>query len=77
MRYPKYLGFQAEAPKLAFQSFDLERTWWRLFQTRLVYIKYDIYVFIKGNYNLEIIEIQKPERKIRCNIGLWFVCVEA
>jgi len=28
-----------------FQSFDVERTWWRLFQKRLVRTKFDIYVF--------------------------------
>ena len=31
---------------LAFQSFDYERIWWRLFQKRVVRIKFDIYVFI-------------------------------
>jgi hypothetical protein len=31
---------------LAFQSFDFERTWWRLFQKRVVRTKFDIYVFI-------------------------------
>jgi len=34
---------------LAFQSFDFERTWWRLFQKRVVRTKYDIYVFILDN----------------------------
>ena len=29
-----------------FQSFDFERTWWRLFQKRIVCIKLDIYGFI-------------------------------
>ena len=32
---------------LAFQSFDIERAWWRLFQKRVVRTKYDIYVFIE------------------------------
>jgi hypothetical protein len=31
---------------LAFQSFDFERTWWRLFQKWTVRTKFDIYVFI-------------------------------
>ena len=31
---------------LAFQSFDFERTWWRLFQKRVVCTKFDIYVFM-------------------------------
>ena len=31
---------------LAFQSFDFERTWWRLFQKRIEWIKFDIYAFI-------------------------------
>jgi hypothetical protein len=32
---------------LSFQSFDFERTWWRLFQKRVVRTKFNIYVFIK------------------------------
>ena len=31
---------------LAFQSFDFERTRWRLFQKRVERTKFDIYVFI-------------------------------
>lgn len=31
---------------LAFQSFDFKRVWWRLFQQRVVYTKFDISVFI-------------------------------
>jgi hypothetical protein len=31
---------------LTFQSFDSERTWWTLFQKRVVSIKFDIYVSI-------------------------------
>jgi hypothetical protein len=31
---------------LAFQSFDFERTWWRLFQKSVLGTKIDIYVFI-------------------------------
>ena len=30
---------------LAFQPFNFERTWWRLFQKRVVRTKFDIYVF--------------------------------
>ena len=30
---------------LAFQPFDFERTWWRLFQKRVVHTRLDIYVF--------------------------------
>jgi hypothetical protein len=30
----------------AFQSFDLERTWWRLIQKRVVRTKFDIYVLL-------------------------------
>ena len=29
------------------ESFDFERTWWKLFQKRLVRIAFDIYVFIQ------------------------------
>ena len=36
---PKTLNY------LAFQSFDFERTWWRLFQKRVVRTKFDIYLF--------------------------------
>jgi len=32
---------------LAFQFFDFERTWWRLFQKRVVRTNFDIYVCIK------------------------------
>jgi hypothetical protein len=35
---------------LAFQSFDFVRTWWRLFQKRVVCTKFDIYVFIIQTY---------------------------
>jgi hypothetical protein len=31
---------------LVFQYFNFERTWWRLFQKRVVHTKLDIYVFI-------------------------------
>jgi hypothetical protein len=31
---------------LAFQSFNFERTWWKLFQKDVVRTKFDIYVFI-------------------------------
>jgi len=45
-----YRVFGFIAPKilkyLAFQAFDFERTWWRLFQKRVVCTKFDIYVFI-------------------------------
>ena len=37
---PKTLNY------LAFHSFDIERTWWRLFLKRIVHTKFDIYVFI-------------------------------
>ena len=32
--------------QMAFQSFGFERTWWKLFQKRVVRTKFDIYVFI-------------------------------
>ena len=41
---PKLLNY------LAFQSFDFERTWWRLFQKDVVRTKFDIYVFIPYSY---------------------------
>ena len=31
---------------VAFESFDFERIWWRLFQKRAIHTKFDIYVFI-------------------------------
>ena len=34
---------------MAFQCFDLERTWWRLFQKRVVCTTFDIYDFISTN----------------------------
>jgi hypothetical protein len=34
---------------LTFQPFDFERTWWRLFQKRVVHTKFDIYFFISAH----------------------------
>jgi hypothetical protein len=33
-------------PSRKFQSFDFERTWWRLFQKHVVRSKFDIYVLL-------------------------------
>jgi hypothetical protein len=33
---------------MPFKSVGFERSWWRLFQKRVVRIKFDIYVFIYG-----------------------------
>jgi hypothetical protein len=41
-----YFCSQTLVNYLAFQSFDFERTWWRLFQKSVVYSEFDIYVFI-------------------------------
>jgi hypothetical protein len=35
---------------LAFQSFNFVRTWWRLFQKRVVRTKFDIYDFLIQTY---------------------------
>ena len=40
---------------LAFQSFDFEHTWWRLFQKRVVRTKLDINVFIFFRSNMSLI----------------------
>ena len=49
--YPKFRPFSFIASKtfnyLAFQSFDFERTWWRLLQKCVVHTKFDIYFFIQ------------------------------
>ena len=37
---------------MAFQSSDLESTWWRLFQKRVVRTKFDFYVFICFNITI-------------------------
>ena len=37
-------------PLLAFQFFDLESTWWRLYQKRIVHTKFDVYVYIIYEY---------------------------
>jgi predicted lipase len=42
-------------PKLEI-IFDFERTWWRLFQKRVVHTKFDIYVLI---YDVIIIKAKK------------------
>jgi hypothetical protein len=51
----RHFGFIA--PKtlnyLAFQYFDFERTWWRLFQKRVVCTKSDIYVFNRDAIDLD------------------------
>ena len=39
---------------LAFQSFDFEHTWWRLFQKRVVRTRFDIYVFIERKILMEL-----------------------
>ena len=40
------LDIYASCYYMALQSFDLECTWWRLFQKCVMRIKLDIYVFI-------------------------------
>ena len=42
-----FSGFLPTTPYLAFQSFDLDRTWWRLFPKSVVHTKLDFYVFIR------------------------------
>ena len=37
---------------LAFQCLDFQSNWWRLFQTRVVCTKFNIYVFITGRCKL-------------------------
>ena len=36
---------------LAFHSFDVESTWWRLFQKLVVHIKFDIYFIITPSFS--------------------------
>jgi len=38
--------FALRVYSIGLQSFDFERTWWRLFRKRTVRTKCDIYVFI-------------------------------
>lgn len=45
------MPFNFISPK-AFQSFDSKRTWWRLFQKRVVRIGFDIYVFINAIFTI-------------------------
>ena len=42
---------------LAFQPFDFERSWWKLFQKRVVRTKFDIYVFITLFRNCQLKKI--------------------
>ena len=55
-------AFDCIAPKalndLAFQSFDFERTWWRLLWKRVVRTKFDIYVFIITLTRINIFYVQ-------------------
>jgi len=44
---------QINTQKLAFTYFGFELTWWRLFQKRVVYIKFDIWVFIVTSLELD------------------------
>ena len=44
---------------LSFQSFNFERTWWRLFQKRVVHTKFDIYGFIQNMYFNDYINTHK------------------
>jgi hypothetical protein len=66
--------FDFIAPKtyLAFQSFDFERTWCRLFQKRVVRTKFDIFVFILTNntpcrYTLWPCDMHPYNESIDCN----------
>jgi len=45
MTRTSYFGFIASKTLnyLAFQTFDFEHTWWRLFQKRVVRTKFEIY----------------------------------
>jgi hypothetical protein len=47
MSYPCLGPLVLLLPKLEI-IFDFERTWWRLFQKRVVHTKFDIYVLIYG-----------------------------
>ena len=51
---------------LTFQSFDLERTWWRLFQKRVVYAIFDFPIFRPWAYLMKVI----PETCRVCYIWL-------
>ena len=57
---------------MAFQSIDFERTWWRLFQKRVVYTKFDIYIFMYqfytyNVYNLHACNVQYSQRHTMIN----------
>jgi hypothetical protein len=56
--------FDFIVPKMLnyFQSFDFERTSWRLFQKRVMCTKFDIYVFITKQQ--DTIKIYCSNRKI-------------
>ena len=51
---PLVYCFQILLNYLALQYFDIERTWWRLFQTWIVLSKFDIYVFFRKVHCLEV-----------------------
>jgi hypothetical protein len=42
----EFLNYEIAPKHLNYLAFDFERTWWRLFQKRVVRTKFDIYVFI-------------------------------
>jgi hypothetical protein len=49
---------------LAFQSFDFEHTWWRLFQKTIMYTTFNILVFIAIKYTMETTQIW-------VKLGIW------
>ena len=57
---PKTLNY------LAFQSFNFERTWWRLFQKCVVRTKLDIYVFMTNTFVQILLNVV---------LYLWFVII--
>jgi hypothetical protein len=49
------LGLNDILNYLDVQPFDYERTWWRLFQKRVVRTKFDIYVLITITWSIYVI----------------------
>jgi hypothetical protein len=64
-----FMPFGFIAPKtlnyLAFQSFDFECTWWRLFQGRVVRTKFDIYFFMVWIWHVFIFHL-KSTKETKC-----------
>jgi hypothetical protein len=76
IRHTKTLIFllfdQKQVYYLDFQSFDFERTWWRLFQRRVVCTNFDIYMYVFLIFHLDA-NYFHPHLNCRVLGNSWFL----